>query len=374
MTWTRRSSTSGEFCVVAAGCSWAPSTGELWKPSSLLAQDAKSEWGLNERTVAGRLRRIQLEHKRLWELHDAHAPVLIVGGSYWAVEWACELRHHFPQIALTLVSKQSRCLLNLPVSAAEYAQQHMNDRNVRCFYNIEHDPTDPEFWNVIGYPEASDEGLRPTTYILEGVAAHNSFLPPETLSLSGPDRRGGWALTNPALQLCSRRKSDRPGHLWAAGRVFAAGDCHFGAVIGPEASIATDVVDPYAGFEVPPVPKTSFAAMRWATAAARGIAAVHAGRRPPAAGWPREAGIVALSLGPEDGLVVWKVDWREDSGEVILTGQEAVQMKKSLDLPQDRDVLVEPGRRLPVFKEGLSEGQRCKERLRALFRLQSRAW
>lgn len=364
-----------EFCVVAAGCGWGPLSpaGESpWKPSSLQRAQEASAWSkFDERTVSGRLRRIQQEHKKLWELHDAKSSVLVVGGDYLAVEWVCELRHHFPQVAVTLVSPFLRCLMHLPVDAAEYAQQHMDDKGVRCFYNTCYEPNDPSFWDKIGLSEGADEDLRPVSYVLNGVAARNTFLPLETLSAGGPDRKGGWIVTNPALQICSRRKSERPGQPWAAGRVFAAGDCHFGAVVGAE--VGTEA-DPFAKFAVPPVPKTAFAAARWAAATAWGIAAVHTGRRPDPVGWPREAGIIAVSLGPEDGLVVWKVDWRRNSGEVILTGQDAVRMKRSLDWPEDRDVLAEPNRRLPAFQGGLSGGRRCREKLRAFFGLQSRAW
>lgn len=315
---------------------------------------------------------MQSEHKHLWELHDRQASVLVVGGDYWAVEWACDLRHHFSKIKVTLVDSLPRCLTHLPLAAAQYAQQYMEDHDISTFYGVQYSPDDPGFWRSINLPECVHEVLRPTTYVLTGLSPRSSFMPSEVLSQAGPGGMGGWIISNQALQVCQRNRQDRPGKPWANGRVFVAGDCHFGAVAQ---DIARDQdLDPFSKFAIPPVPKTAFAAARWATAACSSLAAVEAGRAPEAAGWPHEAGIIAVSLGPEDGLVVWKVDWRRDSGEVVLTGQDAAKMKALLDWPQDLGVLMNPGQLLNIFQAGLSGAQRFRENLRALLRLQGRAW
>jgi len=92
------------------------------------------------------------------------------------------------------------------------------------------------------------------------------------------------------------------------------------------------------------------------------------------AGWPNEAGIVAVSLGRHDGLVAWKSRWTLDSGEMILFGEAAVKMKECLSWPTERDWLMSPDRWLTTFEEGIPAGRRLIENIRAVFKASDCAW
>merc|ERR1712007_160692 len=62
------------------------------------------------------------------------------------------------------------------------------------------------------------------------------------------------------------------------------------------------------------------------------------------ASWPPEAGIVAVGLGQNDGVVCWKVTWVRDSGEPVLFGEAAAEMKRRLTWPDDAEgSLTQPG-------------------------------
>ncbi|CAK0829609.1 unnamed protein product [Prorocentrum cordatum] len=254
-----------EYCLVAAGRSFGPSatvTESLWKPTSLSAARRVSDWpALDERTVAGRRRHILEEHRRLSDmgrLQDRGRSALVVGADYQGVEWACDLRHFFPGLKVILIDEYSRCLHMLPVSAAAYAQNYMDTHGIETFYEKAYDPKRMSFWTEIGLQRRAD-----FVYVLNGISAHNGFLPPQTTSGKGPGG-GGWVVTNSQLQVCLRNARDQPVQPWASGRVFAAGDCHYGAVVASERPGQRD-----GGFAVPPVVKTQLAAACWASLACR---------------------------------------------------------------------------------------------------------
>lgn len=228
-------------------------------------------------------------------------------------------------------------------------------------YGVSYQPDNPAFWDQIGIPHAD------ITYGFSGLQAENSFMPPCVLSERGPGS-GGWIITNSFLQVCRRnpgRKADachdRPGEVWACGRVFAVGDCHFGAVaaaVNPpsEHRSVTSV------FDIPPFPRTAFAAAELAAAAISNIVALTKHRPLKLASWPRDAGIVVVGLGPSDGIVAWKVNWERDSGEVILVGAEAAAMKECLSWPEDRQWLADPRRLTSTFHQRLPFKFRIRER------------
>jgi len=363
------------YCVVATGCNFAPScsTGQsLWRPTSLSEARRATPWpALDERTVAGRRRRVVEENRRLWALHDRGAAVLVVGADYQGVQWACDLRHHFPNLAITLVDSLPRCLSTLPPSAAEYAQDYMQGKGIRTFYDVKYDPESDAFWERVNLPGRAD-----VTYVLQGVASRNAFMPLTTVSSRGPGS-GGWIVTNTHLHVCLRGHGDRPAQVWAGGRVFAVGDCQYGAVASKaqkppgRLGASADVLD---SFAIPPVPKTTFAAVSWAKLACRNILATHSGWPLESARWPSEAGIVAVSLGLDDALVCWKVRCLRDSGEVVLCGEAAVEMKRRLTWPDDREWLVNPAKWLATFQEGIPAGRLLSEQGRSALRLSSRAW
>jgi len=357
-----------EYCVVATGCNFAPlrASGEsLWKPTSLSETQKSSPWAaLDERTVAGRRRHVLEENRRLWALHDRAAAVLVVGADYQGVEWACDLRHYFPNLVVTVVDALPRCLATLPPAAAEYAEQYMRRKGIRTFYEVRYDPESHDFWHQVGLPNQAD-----VTYVLQGVSPRNSFMPPPTVSSRGPGG-GGWVLTNTNLQVCLRSTGDKPSQVWAGGCVFAVGDCQYGAVIGKRRS-SGDLLD---NFAIPPVPKTALAAVAWAKVACRNILALHSGWPLEAAGWPSKAGIIAVSLGPDDGVVCWKVKCIRDSGEVVFCSGPAAEMKRRLTWPAEREWLVDPTKWLATFQEGVPAGRLLSEQGRSALRLSSRAW
>jgi len=365
-----------DYCIVATGCSFAPlcTAGEsLWKPTCLAGAQKVSAWpALDERTVAGRRRHVLEENRRLWALHDRGASVLVVGADYQGVQWACDLKDYFPKLVVTLVDALPRCLGTLPTNAAEYAERYMCSRGIRTFYGVRHEPGSSAFWERIGLPGRAD-----VTYVLHGVAPRNSFMPEATVSARGPGG-GGWILTNTHLQVCFRNAGDRPAQLWAGGRVFAVGDCQYGAVVSkssrPSHSQGHGVADFFDKFSIPPVPKTALAAVSWSRLACRNILAAQSGWPLEEAAWPSEAGIIAVSLGQSDGLVCWKVKCTRDSGEVVLFGEAAAEMKRRLTWPSDREWLVDPTKWLATFQEGIPAGRLLSERGRSALMLPSRAW
>eukprot|EP00747_Dinoflagellata_sp_TGD_P169483 gnl/TRDRNA2_/TRDRNA2_198545_c0_seq1.p1 gnl/TRDRNA2_/TRDRNA2_198545_c0~~gnl/TRDRNA2_/TRDRNA2_198545_c0_seq1.p1 ORF type:complete len:618 (-),score=94.39 gnl/TRDRNA2_/TRDRNA2_198545_c0_seq1:102-1955(-) len=340
------------YCVVATGCGWGPCSeaGEsLWKPCSLAVEKKACQWqALDERTVVGRRRHIVEEHRRLWAVHDRGGCVLVVGADYLGVQWACDLRHYFPGLRVTLVDEWHRCLGTLPPSAAEHAERHMEQQGIYTVYGVRYDPKAKDFWSRVSLPERGAD----ITYVLTGVKAQNYFMPETTLSARGPGGSGGWILTNDSLQVCNRGAGDAPGRPWANGKVFAIGDCHYGAVRGHMAagnvtkqkSVQSGEDDLFRNFAIPPIPKTAFAAASWAYVAAKNIVHHHEGWPLESAVWPSEAGIVAVSLGPHDGVVARNVNWKRDSGEAVLLGEAAAEAKRHLTWPEDREWLQEPSR------------------------------
>lgn len=341
-----------DYCIVATGCGWAPrdaTTSEsLWKPSSLGEMRQSSAWpSLDERSAVGRRRHIVEEHSKLWKVHDKGGSVLVVGADYCGVEWACDLKHYFPGLHVTVVEQMPRCLALLTTVASEYAESYMQARGIATYYSIPYVPDSQEFWDQIELPERAD-----ITYVLAGFSPTSRFMPSGTISARGPGG-GGWIITNGRLQVCLRMKDDRPTEPWAGGCVFAVGDCHYGAVLAAKKRKCRDVEDVMEAFAIPPIPKTAFAAACWARVASRNIIAKMGGWFLDEAPWPSEAGIVAVSLGPDDGVVVQNVGWTNDSGQVILTGDAAVKVKRRLSWPEDPEFLTSPSKWLTAFQDGL---------------------
>jgi len=124
------------------------------------------------------------------------------------------------------------------------------------------------------------------------------------------------------------------------------------------------------------VPKTVWAATNWAKVACKNIIALNAARgwRLERVSWPAEAGISAASVGHRDAVVAWKVRWTKDSGEVVLTGEAAAELKQRLCWPEDRKWLADPSRWLATFQEGIPAGRLLSERGRVSLGLANRAW
>lgn len=362
-----------DFCIIATGCNVAPSPvrcGEsLWKPSSLEATRAASKWPkFDEREEDERQSHIQEEHDRLELLDEQHAKVLVVGANYQGVELACDLKHYFKRLSITLIDASPRCLWTMPQSAADYAEQYMQAAGIRTIYKTKFEPESGDFWVEVGLPSGAHE-----TYVMNHLSARNSFVPAKCLSLHGPGK-GGWVVTNTRMQVSVRDNRDRPVQTWASGTIFAVGDCHFGAVVGTKRPSSGR--DPFGMFTIPPVPKTVFAAECWALLACRNIVSKSRGLPLEEATWPCPAGLMALSLGPEDGIVAWKVAWApstSNKAEVVLFGEAAAEMKRQLTWPQDLQAASTDGW-LNVVKRGLPAGWRIAENVKAFLRLPGRAW
>lgn len=338
-----------KYCIVATGCSWAPRSvsGEsLWRPSSLSATRKDSEWfSHDERTVSGRRKHINEVHKTLWNLSDRGGRVLVVGADYPGVEWACDLKEYFPGLSVAIADSVDRCLGSLPPEAARYAAGYMRASGIHLQCGIAYEPDSEDFWQKVGFAGKSD-----LTYHTIGVSARNGFMPAATLSQRGPGG-GGWVLTNTYLQVCHRDQGDRPGDVWAGGRVFAVGDCQYGAVVGTSARKRETVDDVSAAFAIPPVPKTAMAAIYWAEVACGNIASLMRGWPFKEAGWPVIAGNLVVSLGSKDGVVASKITWARDSGEVTLTADKAAALKKRLSWPSEEEFLTTPSRWLAEFSD-----------------------
>merc|ERR1719343_1463075 len=107
-------------------------------------------------------------------------------------------------------------------------------------------------------------------------------------------------------------------------------------------------------FSIPPVPKSAFAAERWAIAACRNIMLASRALPLDEVKWPHEAGIVTLSMGPDDGIVAWKVSGMpsaSEKSEVVLRGRAAADAKWRL-LAQ-ADFSSASGGLLRAFKAGI---------------------
>jgi len=360
------------YCIIATGCSWASRglSGEsLWRPSCLSATRQGSRWPIyDERTVIGRRGHLKEAHLQLWNLSDRKGSVLVVGADYLGVEWACDLKYYFPGLRVTIVDPLRRCLAALPIDAAQYAERYMKEKGIATFYEVNYEPENSYFWQKVGMSKAAD-----VTYDLRNVSARNGFMPASTVSEKGPGG-GGWILTNANLQVCTREAGDRAGQVWSGGRVFAVGDCRYGAVVNPKLHKREKLQDVNEAFIIPPVPKTALAAIYWAEVACTNILAIMNGWRMEEAGWPVTAGVLAVSLGQDDGLVAWKVTWTRDSGEVVLTGRAAVEAKRRLSWPSDPDFLASPSKWWYAFRDQLPASRRlAAESSRGVLRLNGRS-
>lgn len=327
-----------DYCLVTGGCNFNQSlpTGEsLWFPLVHGRNRAESAFQhLDERYLEGRRRRILEEHHSLQRLNRQQANVLVVGAGFMGVEWACELQHFFPSLRITLSDFLPRCLGPLPEAAAGYCEEYMQRVGIRTRYGLKYDPESRNYWEKLGLPNGADK-----TYVLTGASNSNYFMPKGTLSGFGPGG-GGWILTNKNLQVVTRSNQVSPSErskAWGDGVVFAAGDCIVGCVGAAP------------NWEIPPMPKTGYAAEQQAVHACRNIRALGRsafGSSGPGARagclcggptslrptwYPWGAGIFAVSLGPHDGCVVVGASSEKNSGRLWSRGWAAAAQKELIE-------------------------------------------
>ncbi|CAL1130118.1 unnamed protein product [Cladocopium goreaui] len=313
------------FCLIASGCNFNQFSRygtSPWFP--VIHQVARQGSELDERFLESRRRTILREHQQLTDLNLRKASVLVVGAGYQAVQWACELNYFFPSLRVFLADFMPRCLGPLPEDAAAYCEDYMRSHGISTQYNVKYDENSEAFWQRIGLPERADR-----TYVLSGAKHSNYFVDEAAQSQRGPGG-GGWILVNQFLQVVTKT-----GERWGGGNIFAVGDC---VSSSGEAS----------KWDLPQLPKTGFPAEQQAMQAARNIKALDrrwfakrclgcVPREGLCSPWhlrptwfPWAAGIFAISLGPEDGVVIVGAKYEKGSGRVYCRGALAAAIKVNL--------------------------------------------
>lgn len=307
-----------DYCIVCAGCCFGPFSkwGEsLWFPTIHESAREESEWReIDERFLEGRRRHILQEFESLTELNARSASILVVGAGFIGVEWVTELQHYFRSLNLNIVDVLPNCLGPLPPSAAAYCARYMTSVGIKQHYRTKYDPNSMDFWQTIGMPEKADR-----TFVCIGVKAANYFMPPDTLSVTGPGG-GGWILFNQKLQVTTRPpRGAQVGDVWAGERVFAVGDCNYGCIGNPPDWI------------MPPVPKVSFPSEEQANHACRNVRLMNAEKALRDTYWPWGAGLFATSLGPRDACFVMGASYRKGSGYLVNWWLPAVWQKDIIE-------------------------------------------
>ncbi|CAJ1397633.1 unnamed protein product [Effrenium voratum] len=313
------------FCLIASGCNFnqfSPTGESPWFP--VIHEVSRMANYLDERYLEGRRQRIMRENQELNELNTREASVLVVGGGYQGVQWACELKFFFPALRVVLTDFMPRCLGPLPEDAAAYCEEYMKRVGITTQYNVKYDEKSAAFWDRIKLPSRADK-----TYLLSGAKHSNYFVGEEVWSNRGPGG-GGWILVNKYLQVVTKS-----GDRWGEGVVFAVGDCVFGGVgEAPK-------------WEIPPVPKTGFPAEQQAIHACRNIKALDrkwfarrclcvpwqhtCGPRSLRPSWfPWAASVFAISLGPQDGVVICGAS-EKGAGRIFCRGKLASALKEVIE-------------------------------------------
>lgn len=324
-----------DYCIIAAGCCYnkmKETRGQsLWFPTVLNSFQRTSPWKhIDERTIRGRRAHIEEEHLKLKKLEEDKGNVLIVGAGFIGVEWALEIKSVFDNIGVTLVNRPNQILGRWPKKAVDYAKAAL-DRTpgLQTITGAQYDPKDPDTLRKIG--ARTDPSA---VYECTGVQASVTFLPRECCTVAGemPARHGiGWVRVNRKLQVMTRA-DDGALSPWCEdehgnARVFSIGDCTFVSGLDP-------------------LPKQCFPAEEQGFIVSRVIEmtegqvsgnpelrALCGPQRPlPNSHWPWGAGMVVLSLGPNDAVFVLASTSEDGSGVVGLWGQLAAIQKEILEV------------------------------------------
>jgi len=342
-----------DFCLIAGGCNFnslSPIGESQWFPTIHGKHRLSSEVRhLDERFLEGRRRRILEEHQALAQLNHQQGTVLVNGAGFMGVEWACELKHFFPKLRVTVIDFLPRCLGPLPEDAARYCEEYMKNVGIKTVYKVKYNPNDSGFWSKIGMPKRANR-----TYNCAGVKQSNYFMPSNTLSDKGPGG-GGWILINKHLQVITKSQD-----VWGGGTIFACGDCSVACVgerLKPSQSearkgrSATEPASPtQENWEIPPMPKTGYPAEQQAVHASKNICAKDrelyggsawlcciplpgcCGRTQLRSTWyPWGAGIFAISLGPNDGCFIVGTNNHKNSGRLQHRGHFAAALKELIE-------------------------------------------
>lgn len=316
------------FCIITTGCNFDQLSEygvSPWFP--VIHECARAQRSaMDERYLEFRRRRILQEHQQLIELNNKRAHILVVGAGYQGVQWACELRYFFPSLTVFLTDFMPRCLGPLPEEAAQYCEEYMRSHGILTKYNIKYDRNSDGFWQRIGLPHGAAK-----TYVLSGAKHSNYFVDEAAQSQRGPGG-GGWILVNKFMQVVTSS-----GERLGEGAIFAAGDCVSSSNEAPK-------------WELPPLPKTGFPAEQQAMLACRNIKALDrwwfakrccgcmslqhlCGPRTLRPTWlPWAAGIFAISLGPDDGVVIVGAKYEKGSGRVCCRGTLAAALKDLVEV------------------------------------------
>mmetsp|Transcript_65855 Transcript_65855/g.122891 ORF Transcript_65855/g.122891 Transcript_65855/m.122891 type:complete len:465 (-) Transcript_65855:16-1410(-) len=288
-----------DYCVIASGCGYGapvtiarsarPPSKSLWEPS-----DA------DECTLSSRQTRIQQEFETLAKHAKRGDHVCIVGAGLIGVEFATELRHHFPNLRVSVLDRGESCCRALPPRARAYIQRYLDRNNITCVYGQDIGTTDPataaEIW------EGEDLPAPARVYVCAGMLPPGGFLQDEAYTESG------WLRVLPTLQVALNTTGDAIS-LLEDGRVFAIGNC-----VG-------EVCD------FPALPKNSFPAEEMAAVAARNIRRLDKGKHLKPLRWRWLGTLVALGLGPHDGVLVGGCS-DEHLGHVLFRGRVVSWLKE----------------------------------------------
>ncbi|CAJ1427142.1 unnamed protein product [Effrenium voratum] len=278
-----------DYCIVATGCEHGST---LWAVSSEARTDPRWE----PRCAAGRQTQIQYEHDRLVRLDAEGGHVAVIGAGYVGVEFAAELRHYFPRLQISLVSRNVCCCPTMGKGARVYIQKYLDKHNISTFYGAKYvDSNSTQFWRKLG------QSTPTRVFRSIGMTPHCDFLPSDCLT----DR--GWVKCMPTLQVA--RAVEDTLVPFAKGNIFTIGNC----------------ADKVPGLD--PLPKNSFPAEEMAAHCARNIRRMERGRKLKTFYWPWLSGVSATSLGPKDGVLL--VNNRlPGSGFVALRGRAVVWLKE----------------------------------------------
>jgi len=309
-----------DYCVVAAGCEYGAlvSVRRDARPAPASLWVAVANEDMDERSLESRQRYIEKEFKVLSAMADKGDHVCIIGAGLIGLELAAEFRHAFPKLQLSVVDPRSSCCPTLPKRARAYVQRYCDRNGIHTFYNKDLKWVNSEDakkqWARLDLPAPE------RVYICIGMRPGNQMLP------SAAYNRNGWVQVAPTLQVQLRHDGDddetqavtgssrmddddSESSLLMGGRIFAVGSCVY-EVPG-----------------LPPLPKNSFPAEDMAALAAKNIKRMERGRPTKSLRWRWLGTLVALGLGPNDGVLVGGC-YGSHRGRVLFRGRPVAWLKE----------------------------------------------
>lgn len=196
----------------------------LWYPAFLECTIDETGWGcLDERFIGGRRAHLEAESKAIKDLGGSGGTVVVVGAGYVGVEWATELKYHYPKLNVVLTDKQD-CVMGerMPPRCTKAIQNHLDKAGIKCLFETDFKDSLSTDGSEVGAGVAKfleGHGIyADRIYICTGMRAINQFLPDSILTAKKSSGRGGYISVNSSMQVVTK---DGP---WGKGVVFAAGN------------------------------------------------------------------------------------------------------------------------------------------------------